>query len=119
MPINDATKLALAQDLGEIVFFLRNSQDRMRVKVKTLDGLFATYEDKTANTYEYYSSHARKKLSFVSGKNDDIKTHANVVVNSPALTFDKNSSPPQIETGQEIDKKADKIEQVIKENTPN
>lgn len=91
VPINDATKLALAQDLGVIVFFLRNAQDRMRVKVRTLDGLFASFNDtdKSKNTYEYYSPSARGKLSFVSKPNDNSKKRLSRDMNSPALAFDK------------------------------
>jgi len=120
VPINDATKLALAQDLGSIIFFLRNSKDLMRVQVKTLDGLFATYEDKDGiSTYEYYSPSARAKLSFVSDKNkgNGVKKRSDIVINSPALTFDKNSYP-RIERQQDIKKQVDKIEKIIKESTP-
>lgn len=122
VPINDATKLALAQDLGSIVFFLRNALDPMHVKVKTLDGLFATYEDedsnKPKNTYEYYSPNARAKLSFVSDKNKSVgvKNNSNIVINSPALTFDKKSYP-RIQ-GQDVNKQVDEIEKTIKESIP-
>jgi pilus assembly protein CpaB len=95
--INDATKLALAQDLGDLVFFLRNSQDPMRVKVRTLDGLFATYEsdeNNSKNTYEYYSPTKKAKLSFVAKKEPQVKKE--IKLNSPALTLDREY--PRIES---------------------
>lgn len=97
VPINDATKLALAQDLGEIVFFLRNSKDKRRVKVKTLDGLFAVYNktDKPKYTYEYYSPSARLLLTPVTKKQGVNKN--NGVIQSPALSFDNDTYPRIVE----------------------
>lgn len=91
VPINDATKLALAQDLGNIVFFLRNAEDKMRVQVNTLDGLFGTFsdKDKPQNTYEYYSGSSKGGLvSIISPK--DKNSSKKVVFNSPALTLENN-----------------------------
>lgn len=93
VPINDATKLALAQDLGDIVFFMRNSKDPMRVKVKTLDGLFATYKsaaagDKSKNIYEYYSPNVKAKVAIVNSTQEDNSHTKGVILNSPALSFD-------------------------------
>lgn len=93
VPINDATKLALAQDLGDIVFFLRNSKDPMRVKVKTLDGLFATYDDdKIKNTYEYFSTKGgAMKFTVLDRKNlkGSDNGSAGLILNSPALILEE------------------------------
>lgn len=106
VPINDATKLALAQDLGEIVFFLRNSGDERKVKVRTLDGLFGTFdsEGRLRSRYEYYSSTARQLLTPVSkkiekkhkefGEDKGVDENSNkslVSRKSPAIIFENNA----------------------------
>ncbi len=103
VPLNDATKLALAQDLGEIVFFLRNSKDRRQVKVRTLDGLFAVYNktEKPKDSYEYYSPSSRLLLTPVTKKQKE--NTGSRIIQSPALTFDKNTYPRIVEPS---DKKA-------------
>ncbi len=95
VPLNEATKLALAQDIGEIVFFLRNAQDKALVNVKTLDSLFADYDQtkKPKDTYEYYSSSSRMVLTTMNDKGNDKKvSNSNLspkIITSPALTFEK------------------------------
>ncbi|TCJ86799.1 Flp pilus assembly protein CpaB [Cocleimonas flava] len=98
VPINDATKLALAQDLGDIVFFLRNSEDMRKVKVKTLDGLFAVYSDKndSQDSYEYYSAKSRLVLTPTSKSDDNKNYKAKDSVDSPKLMFE-NTYPRIIE----------------------
>ena len=89
VPLNDATKLALAQDLGEIVFFLRNAKDKMRVKVRTLDGLFAIYDEneKPKRTYEYYSARTRSVVPI--DNEGDVSTDLAKIISSPGLIFNK------------------------------
>lgn len=101
VPINDATKLALAQDLGDIVFFLRNSKDRRQVKVRTLDGLFAVYNKakKPKDSYEYYSPSSRTLLTPVTKKQKE--NTGNKIIQSPALTFDKDTYPRIVEPSEQ------------------
>ncbi len=101
VPINDATKLALAQDLGDIVFFLRNSKDRRQVKVRTLDGLFAVYNKtkKPKDSYEYYSPSSRILLTPVTKKQKE--NTGNKIIQSPALTFDKDTYPRIVEPSEQ------------------
>jgi len=101
VPINDATKLALAQDLGDIVFFLRNSKDRRQVKVRTLDGLFAVYNktEKSKDSYEYYSPGSRLLLTPVTKQQK--KNGGNGAIQSPSLTFDKDTYPRIVEPSEQ------------------
>ncbi len=65
----------------------------MLVNVKTLDSLFADYDQnkQPKNTYEYYSASSRLLLATVNDK--DKKTAMTdlppKIIKSPALTFDK------------------------------
>ena len=91
VPINDATKLALAQDLGDIVFFLRNASDDKKVTVRTLESLFSSTSKKIKGSYEYYSSSARKLITPVVKKPSTKDLKNGFDFTSPGLTFDSNT----------------------------
>ena len=100
VPINDATKLALAQDLGDVVFFLRNPEDEKHLSVKSLDSLFKEKKVKQKlpeGTYEYYSGGNRALNAPLSKKQLDEKLNDfnKSSSGSPALTFD--NTYPKIE----------------------
>jgi len=52
----DAAKLLLAKDIGDIVFMLRNRDDKKKVAKTVLDNKFLTQEASTSGRYRLYTS---------------------------------------------------------------
>ncbi len=122
VPINDATKLALAQDLGNIVFFLRNAKDHVRIKVKSLDSLFSAEKKEIKlpeGTFEFYSGGSRGLSAPISKKLGKDSNLSIPVITSPALTFDSDSPREEDEKPHINDSKKTTVSSVTKEATNN